>query len=167
MDPLQWLREKYADITNLPERLQAIANRAHALLSDQRLPSDKRQRAGRVWANANADRAEVVKLLNHHVREMSPAGPAAGLQAWPLLIVVGISAASAAAALVAIFGRASTYEQELVAIASGHVTPAEIEELREGVPVSGGVAGSLREARNLLMIAVVGYGAVWLARRYA
>lgn len=164
MDPLQWLRERWAEILGLSGRLDRVVSRAHAALSDQSLPRELRERAADIWAGAVADRAELARILRDNVREQTGAGTATmqGLGAFPVLVVVGgVTAVAVAAALAAIFGRASAYERELDLIATGTVTVDELDRIRREAPAEGGVAGTLREASTLLrVVLVVGLGYV-------
>lgn len=156
MDPLAWLREQWARISSLPTRLQEVANGAHAILSDSSQPRALRDRAGRVWSGAIADRAEVDRLLRDNIRAQQEG--MRGLAAFPVIFVVGaISAAAIVAKLADIFGRASTYERELALLEAGTVTVSDMERLRDNAPdAPGGVAATIRETGKVVKLALVG-----------
>ena len=170
MTALDWLRAEWARITGLPTRLTDIIEASRAILADRSRPYAVRQRAARIWADALQDRAAVRNLLAVHVRESAPG--LRGLGAGPVVLVLaGITAATAMATVVAVFGRASTYERELDLLASGAVTVAELERIRESAPdTGGGVAATIREAGSFLKVAaLVAVGVVafkaWKAAR--
>lgn len=153
MNPLAWLRAEWARITNLPARLSAIIADAHRVMARASSSADAKSRAGRIWIDATQDRAEVNRLLRNHLRESTSLG---GLGLGPLILVVGgVAAASVAATLVAIFGRASAYEQELQLIHEGAATAGDIERLRDGANTGGGVAATIREAGSFLKVAAL------------
>lgn len=169
VSPLDWLRAEWARITGLSARLTDIIEASRAIYSDRARPGPVRQRAARIWADALQDRAAVRNLLAVHVRESAPG--LRGLGAGPVVLVVaGITAAAAMATIVAVYGRASAYERELDLLASGSVTVAELDRIRDRAPdTGGGVAATIREAGSFLKLAaVVAAGVVafkaWKAR---
>lgn len=156
MDPLTWLREQYARITGLPDRLARVAADARAVMADPTQPRELRERASRLWAAAVTDRAEAQRLLRDHIRTQQQG--MSGLQAFPIVFLIGgLTAAAAMSTLVALFGRASAYERELALIESGTVSVSDVERLRETSPdAPGGVTASIREAGNIVKLALIG-----------
>lgn len=154
--PLDWLAANWAEITGLPQRLDAVLARSHAVLSDTARPMSERQTAGRIWADALQDRAEVTKLLAENLRSSS----SAGLSALPIIAVIGaVTAATVALSMAYILSRTSAYERELDLIGAGMATPEQIQAIREGAPAEGGVASAIAASTDLLKVALLGAAA--------
>lgn len=164
-DPLSWIRSKWAEITNLPDRLTAVETEAIAIVRDtDGYPLSVRQHAADIAVEARDDRAKVLNLLNRHLEVRDLRGIRDGLGAVPVVWVVGgLSAAAAAGTLLAVLRRSREYELELDAIRSGAATPDEIVRLRDE---RGGVTETIRAASDFLRVALIGGAAYYAYKQW-